>query len=319
MIRRAVRRSYWATCAAYVALNHLDAWRFRAGDIETGSGDAHAALDTDSSLAYLEEVFADYKRYGGVDRFSGRVAEVGPGDSCGVGLLFLEDGCDQVDLVDRYYTRRDVARQARIYRALFEAHPALADRLPAPDFTDERSFRGLLRHCGPEASGEEFFVRHRGYDAIVSRAVLEHLYDPVAALRRMAEALEPGGRLLHKVDLRDHGMFSNHFHELKFLEVPDRLYARMTRASGRPNRVLLHEYREALQAIGLEFTLLVTHLAGVGPIEPHLPYPAIPADARARSLDYVRGVRPRLARSLRSVADEDLSVAGVFLVARKPA
>jgi len=65
-------------------------------------------------LAYIEEVFNDSKRYSGVRRFSGRVAEVGPGDNCGVGLLFLTGGYESVDLVDRFYSKRNSQLSAKL-------------------------------------------------------------------------------------------------------------------------------------------------------------------------------------------------------------
>ncbi len=319
MLRELVKRSTWATCGALVVRNYLDAARFSLGNIETGSGTAHQGLDPTASLGYIHEVFADYKRYAGVERFQGRVAEVGPGDNCGVGLLFLEDGCSQVDLVDRFFSRRNEEQQAAIYRALFAEHPGLAQRFGGTGPCEESAFTGIRRHYGSAAAGEVFFRSHRGYDLIVSRAVFEHLADPLVALRHMAAALNPGGLLLHKVDLRDHALFSDRSHELTFLEIPDWLYPHMVQSSGRPNRVLLHRYRDALRVSGLRFELLVTRLAGEGEVTPHLPWDAIPADRRARALQYVRGVRHRFAASFRQVADEDLAVAGVFLVARNPA
>ena len=145
------------------------------------------------------------------------------------------------------------------------------------------------------------------------------VYDPVAATRDMAAALAPGGVMVHKIDLRDHGMFTPRFQELKFLEVPDWLYPRMTRASGRPNRVLTHEYRAVLDASGLDYELLVTRLAGVGDVTPHMPWERIPAEDTRRSLDFVRSARSNVARSFRDVSERDLAISGLMLVARRRA
>jgi hypothetical protein len=97
--------------------------------------------------------------------------------------------------------------------------------------------------------------------------VFEHVYDPRLAIARMATALKSGGLLLHKVDFRDHGMFSDRMHELTFFEVPDSLYSLMTRDTGRPNRVLIDTYRKALTELVADHDLLVTRLAGVGDID----------------------------------------------------
>lgn len=316
-LARGVRSSTFASCAYYFSTDLWARLRFKTGYINTRSGTTHSSLPLQASLDYILEVFTDYKRYGEVTSFYGRIAELGPGDNCGVGLLFLADGSSSIDLIDRFYSERDSRAHAQIYRTLWDQHPSIAPFVEHADLNRENSFSGIQRQYGPEASAERFFCNHKGYDFIVSRAVLEHVYDPLIALTRMTDALNPRGMLLHKVDLRDHGLFSLRFHELKFLEIPDWLYPLMTRGSGRPNRILLHRYKQCMARLPLETKFLVTRLAGVGAIDPHLIYADIPADLRQRAIDYVQSVRHRFGDSLQDVSDEDVSVAGVFLVARK--
>lgn len=314
---KTVRSSILLSCAYYLCTDILTRIRFRTGDIKTESGTIHSNLSLQASIDYIYEVFTDYKQYTGITSFHGRIAEVGPGDNCGVGLLFLADGCLSVDLVDRFYSRRDSGVQAEIYRVLLERHNDIAAFIEQAESNNEDTFSGINRHYGPEAAAEIFFSTHTGYDFIVSRAVLEHLYDPLTALRKMAEALKPDGMLMHKVDLRDHGLFSRHFHELKFLEIPDWLYPLMTCASGRPNRVLLHRYEQCIAKLPLDAKFLVTRLAGVGDIIPHRIYTDIPLYLRQQAINYIQSVRYKFADSFHGVSDEYLSVAGVFIVARK--
>lgn len=314
---KAIRSSMFLSCAYYFLTNIWIGMRYKMGRICTGSGTIHCRLSFQESLDYIYEVFTDYKQYGGITAFYGQVAELGPGDSCGVGLLFLADGCQSIDLADRFYSHRDSKTHAKLYRTLFESHAGLAPLIERVDFNNEKSFSGINRYYGPEGAAECFFSTHTGYDFIVSRAVLEHLYDPLNALKLMADALNPGGVLLHKVDFRDHGLFSRQFHELKFLEISDGLYSLMTCASGRPNRILMHRYKEYLANLQLDTQLLVTRLAGVGDINPHRIYSEIPLELRLQSISYVQSVRHKFAASLHDVSDEDLSVAGLFLIARK--
>jgi len=80
-----------------------DVWqgyRIRAGDIEASSGVPHAKYSLNQSLDYIEAVFADYKRYGRLDRFHGVGAQTWPGDNAWVALLMRRDGCERVDLID---------------------------------------------------------------------------------------------------------------------------------------------------------------------------------------------------------------------------
>ena len=317
MMRAFVKKQFWLTCAYYLVDNGLARLRGYAGNIETESGTAHVGRSMESSLAYIEEVFNDYKRYSGASHFTGRVAEVGPGDNCGVGLMCLADGCASVDLVDRFYSKRDDRQHAAIYQALIERYAERFAKLGDFDVNDETTFRGLKRYYGESAAAETFFAEPDRYSFIVSRAVLEHVYDPRRAILRMVSALKRDGVLLHKVDFRDHSMFSDNMHELKFFEVSDFLYSRMTRDTGRPNRVLVNTYRQVLTEVIPDHEILVTRLAGVGDIEPHLQYDRIDGVRRKKAVDYVRSVRSKFCKSLRAISDEDLSVAGIFLVAWK--
>lgn len=312
-LNRLVRRSLWLTCLYYL----IDDWRagrrLARGRLETRSGSRHAGLDLDRSLAYIDRVYDDYCRYGGVARFEGVAAEIGPGDNFGVALCLLAGGARELHAIDRYVPERNDASQRRIYEAL-AARPgfaALFDGAPG-----ERSIKGLHYHPGTPA--EMFFrgVTSR-FDAIVSRAVLEHLYDPLAALDDMARALRPGGIMVHRIDLRDHGMFAAR-HPLSFLTIPPWLYRRMTRASGRPNRVLLPAYRDWLKRSGLDGSVRISRLAGIADeIEPVAAEALDPA-LKARAHDTVNTIRPRLAAPFRALDDDALAVSGLVLVARKP-
>jgi SAM-dependent methyltransferase len=292
---------------------------YQLGDIGTDSGRAHSHASLDDSLKYIRDVFEDYRHYAGIDRFYGRVAEVGPGDSCGVGILFLQDGCTQVDLVDKYYSRRDANHQARIVQRLTEANPALfrpGVGICANECT-EGQIVGLSRHYGQQASAEIFFRENRGYDFIVSRAVLEHVDDPRASLAGMAAALNRGGVLLHKVDLTDHEMFTPEHGDLTFLRFRDWYYALIARGSGRPNRILVDRYRSILDSTGLDYRILVTKLIGVGPIAPHVEWDDIDQSLRDKAVSAVRKVQGTLARNFRCKESKDLAVSGIFIVAQK--
>lgn len=311
--KRLARRSLWLTCLYYLLDDWRAARRLVRGRLETRSGSRHAALDLDGSLAYIDRVYGDYCRYGGVERFVGCVAEIGPGDNFGVALRLLAGGAAEVHAIDRYVPERDEAGQRRIYEALATrpGFAALFEGSPS-----ERTIRGLRYHPGTPA--ERFFRETPArFDAIVSRAVLEHLYDPLAALDDMARALKPGGLMIHRIDLRDHGMFAGR-HPLTFLTIPPWLYRRMTRASGRPNRVLMPAYRDWLARSGLIGSLRVSRLAGLADEIVPTPIEALDPTLKARAHDVVRGIRPRLAAPFRALDDDALAVSGVVLVARKP-
>ena len=289
---------------------------FKLGHIGTKSGTYHLHATVDESVRYIRKIFLDYKFYGAVDSFYGKIAEVGTGGSCGVGLLFLLDGCHQVDLIDKYYSTRNMKHQHDIIETLLSP----SDILPInshKQYVGEESIRGLSRYYGAQASAEKFFQDHTGYDFIVSRAVLEHVDNPEYSLALMAKALKPDGMLLHKVDLRDHNMFSSRYDELTFLQIPRWCYTLMTHGSGRFNRVLAHRYQDILDKSGLDYTILVTRLVGVGEITPHVPWEMIDQRLRTRAISMVKALKSSFAKEFQDVDDKFLSIAGLFIVARK--
>jgi SAM-dependent methyltransferase len=175
----------------------------------------------------------------------------------------------------------------------------------------------MSRHYGQNAAAETFFENNQGYDFIVSCAVLEHVYDPLRAIKAASAALNPGGMLLHQIDCRDHGQFSTSFHELKFLEIPVAMYSPLKWGGG-PNRVRLSAYIGTLNSLPLDYRILVTSLAGVADaLEPALPLEQISKPTLDASREFVNGVRGRFAAPFRDMPIEDLMVTSFMIVAKR--
>jgi SAM-dependent methyltransferase len=158
------------------------------------------------------------------------------------------------------------------------------------------------------------------FSLIVSRAVLEEVHDIDRALMALDRVLEPGGRMIHKIDLSDYGIFSRHgMHPLEFLTIPEPVYRLMTEHSGHPNRRRLDYYRARMQELGYSAELLVTSVVGEpGEILPHRPVIQEGKDYSSRSLELIKEIRTHLAWPFRKLPDADLLVSGIFLVAQKP-
>ena len=312
-VKRVLRRNTAALCTAYLLHDWLWGLRLAFGSLTTRSGDTHAQLDLKASLAVIESTVDAYCRLAGVRSFDGDVAEVGPGDSLGVAMLLRARGARSVFAVDRFITRRDSDRQHRIYAALASRHglypPGFQAGWPVVD--------GIHYHPGQAA--EEYFKRNRNsFDAILSNAVMEHLYDPLGALDDMLNALRPGGVMVHLIDLRDHGMFAER-DPLTFLTIPEWLYRRMVRYSGRPNRILFADYRNWLEKHGLETDNLgVTQIVGEPEMATPQPLRRIDSKVMARGAIRVRALRPRFAPRIARHYDDELAVATCTLVIRKP-
>jgi SAM-dependent methyltransferase len=288
-------------------------------------GARHAGWDLDRSLGYVEWVLGDYLAHGGLspERLSGaRVLEVGPGDNLGVALRLLGLGARQVVCVDRFVTARDRDQQRTINTALIEFMPedqrARLDPVltPAGDIRPGQDRLVLIEGMPIEDAAERLDGE---FDLIVSRAVLMHVYDLDAAMKAMTRLLVPSGAMSHKVDLSDLRLFTEGgHHPLTFLTIPDRLWDRMRRNTGLPNRLLANYYRETLEAWNYEVELLISRLIGQSELE--TPAPAEGLGARIeQAAPLVEEIRPRLLERFRDLPVADLAAASVFVNARKPA
>ncbi|MES2252371.1 MAG: methyltransferase domain-containing protein [Pseudomonadota bacterium] len=305
-------------CLAYIAHNLRIHLRGFSGDIESTSGTTHATINVCESVHYITDVFQDYKRLSGLDHFYGKMAEIGPGDNVGVALMFLNDGCTKADLADRFYSKRNAEKQSDIYTHLSDAHPAIKNTLNQSNLSDDTTFPMIKRYYGKKAAGETFFSDHQGYDIIVSRSVLEHLNDPILSLNAMYNALNPGGQLIHKVDLRDHAMFTPNRHDSTFLAIPSWIYSLMTKGSGFPNRVLIHEYKQAMKEIGCPHDFFVTGLYGAESLDSEYKFEEIPIGLKEKAMQHFNRYKKSYASQFKNIDQDDLIVSGFFLVAKKP-
>lgn len=310
-LKSLIQRYRATTVAWYVFDDARTGWRLSRGRLGTDSGSHDWPLE--EMIRYIDQSVADYKRMGGFSEYAGTVAEIGPGDTLGIAASMRAHGAAHVHAIDRYVSYRDPDLSRRIYEELGR-RPGWEHMFDGPP--GEATLQGVTYHAGIPA---ERFFRESGiaFDLIVSCAVMEHLYDPIGALDDMAAALRPGGTMVHRIDLRDHGMFRG-AHPLTFLTTPDWLHALMTRNSGRPNRVLADSYREWAARQPGEGRLIVSMVAGLDePMEAES-FGALPETARRSGLAAVSEIRPKLAARYRHTPDEDIAISSCALVYRAP-
>ena len=236
------KRSRSAVIAARVAKDRMAAVGMGLRLPIKRQGATHRGLPVEQSLRYIDQVFTDYVRYGELtpERLGGASAlELGPGDNFGVALRLIAAGAERVTTLDRFITWRDPEQQRRIHRALIATLPPQEAERAATALSDDaelgvdptriRVIQGVAAEDAPASLGEGSF------DLIVSRAVLEHVNDLTGAFSAMDRMIAPGGLITHKVDLRDHGLFTDGGHNpLTFLTIGDRLYRWMGEHSGLP-------------------------------------------------------------------------------------
>ncbi len=249
------------------------------------------------------------------------VAELGPGDSIGVGLAALLCGAERYVALDIFpYTQHE-----RWLAMLEDLIDLFARRAPVPDDREFPSIRPRLeRYDYPQylqdgarldaarlhqlrkdigASGSErvryicpWFdaaqVRRESIDLIFSQAVMEHVTNLEEAYRASFEWLKAGGLASHIIDFRSHGVseaWNGHW------RYPQRLWRlAVARREFTMNREPLSTHLDLARRAGFEIVHCQKEVRGDG-----LP-------------------RQRLARPFRDLTDEDHRVSGTHLILRKP-
>lgn len=149
-----------------------------------------------------------------------RVLEIGPGDALSSALVAYALGARQTLLID---SGRYASTDMRIYAAL--ANVLRDAGLACPDVNVSDSFAGMLEAVRAQYLTDGLAslnqIAESSVDFAFSNAVLEHirLRDFLPMMKALRRAMDPGGRVYHKVDLRDH--LAEGLNNLRF---PDRFW-----------------------------------------------------------------------------------------------
>jgi SAM-dependent methyltransferase len=279
--RTALDRAYESALAHRAP--KLYAWRIRRR--------RGAAVQPEESARYARAVADDYEAIAlaaGVitsrgDLWRGRrVLELGPGDLRSVGLIARARGADRYIAVDAYdIESRDEEKNREVYERVAEREGLPRDQ-----------WRELLAGTTVRANFADVASDGRRVDLVISRAVLEHVRDLPGLFASLAPVLADDAVLIHKVDLRSHGMHRDNV--LDFLLFPEAVYQQMASHLDLPNRVRAPAYL----TLGARDGLRVVH-ASV---------------SHRTSLDTVRALRPHLPPAFAQLPEEELRVLGLWLV-----
>lgn len=105
-----------------------------------------------------------------------------------IDLRFLHDDGSRDLIVGRVAEAGRILDVGASMRGHLEAIAARTETLDINDFGDYPDILGDV--CSPFPPGME-----NRYDAVIALAILEHVYDPAAAIRNFERALKPGGQL----------------------------------------------------------------------------------------------------------------------------
>jgi SAM-dependent methyltransferase len=321
------KHNAWFVIATNIGADFLRKSGWISGQIGQAAALNPPEAELSHDVARTQAIYGAYLHYAGWEdsQVPGkRILELGPGYHIGVPLLFAAQGASYVAGLDKFvpfqtgpyfsdfYSRlRDTLspKQKADFDRAIQLQPQLALHSARIQYIYRKELAEVVNQLGAGT-----------FDLIASNAVIEEMYDPERTFQAQDRLLRPGGWLVHKIDLRDYGMFTKYgFPELEFLTVPEWAYRRMAEASGQPNRRRVKYYRDVARRLGYSCQIYVTYVLGVetelipprSHIQRGLDYPD-------SSLQMIRAIRPRLAAQFRELSDADLLVQGIFLVARKP-
>jgi hypothetical protein len=321
------KHNSWFVIASNIGADSLRRIGWTKGQIGQGSVLNPPETGLERDLAKTLSIYDSYVNYAGWEeaQIAGkRILELGPGYHIGVLLLFAAHGAGYVAGLDKFvpfqtgpyfhkfYSRlRDTLADGEKakFDAAIQLQPQIALRAGRGGYIYGKELPEVVTELGPGT-----------YDLISSNAVIEEMYNPDPIFEAQDRLLQPGGVLVHKIDLGDYGVFTKyHFPALEFLTVPEWAYRPMSEAAGQPNRRRVNYYRDVARRLGYTWRIYVTYILGVDrelvppklQIEPTVDYPD-------SSLQMIREIRPRLAAQFRGISDADLLVQGIFFVARKP-
>lgn len=316
---------------AYTALRSAQARRrYESGDIGSIGGSTTVHRPLSESLDYIQRVFHDFNRYAGLnpDSVAGkRMAEIGPGDNLGLGLLYLAWGAATYTGLDRFFSEHDENRERDIYlglrTTLGSSERARFDE--AVDLSQGIRFNeAKIRYrYGVAAEDCDVTLGPNTADILLSRVVIQSV-NLERAFPAMHNVLSPGGLMAHKLDFRDLGVFAqNGYHPLEFRTLEEDCYQWMIQGGDHPNRRHIPYYREFLTRHHYDFQLLRTGVISPEPpgfwraVDPHTEELILGVHFSAEDVAWVESIRPRLIPEFRSLPAADLLSAGLFLVARK--
>jgi hypothetical protein len=328
-LKKVARKSKTFIIVSNIYHNWRAERRFKAGNIEYTGGSTHSVVchfSLPQSLGYINDVFEDFLRYSGFtpEMLKGKkVLEIGHGDSVGVALRFIAASAERVVCIDKFYSKQDPSQQHNIYTALRNQLSEDERRRfdEAVDLTNgtklnEEKLKAMYG-TGIEDAGQAFEPGY--FDIIISRVALQSVFEIDTAFSVMDRLLHSGGQMWHKIDLSDLGMFRDcGMNPLTFLTVPESIYRLMIKDTGKANRRLINYYRDKMAELGYTAKYLVTAIFGRKDlVVPHKEKIVPGVDYSEQTETLINQVRPQLDSKFRDMSDEDLAVAGIFLIAQK--
>lgn len=266
-------------------------------------------------------------RHSGMRQMPDTAAELGPGDSLGIGLAALISGVERyfaldvvryanaernleifADLVELFTAREDIPGEDEFpdTKPYLESYEFPADILDDGAMTEALGNERLkkIKNSIADNDGKNCCIRYivpwfdasnlreDSVDFVFSQAVLEHVDDLPGAYAALYTWLKPGGFMSHQIDLKSHGMAGGWNGHWGYSDFAWKLIrgARPYLINREPHSVHLRLMKKA----GFD----------------------IVCDRRVQTPSSIS--RSRLAPRFQNLSDDDLATSGAFIQAIKP-
>ncbi|MHA1250169.1 MAG: class I SAM-dependent methyltransferase [Candidatus Helarchaeota archaeon] len=326
MFKDYLKYSKWIIILYHILTNLKSGLYLFSGKYDTTSGSIIQKKGVKESLNYINTVFRDYIKYGKIkskDLNQKVVLEIGPGDNFGVALNFLIEGASKVICIDKFYPLRSKNKEIKFYHyfrnSLNENKKKIFDNIIRFNKNIKINQQKLEYHFGIGIEDALKILKPNSIDIIVSRSVLEHIYNINSAMNVINELLVPGGLMIHKIDFRDHKMFSFKHHSLEFLTIPKPLYTLMTKYSGKPNRKLMNYYYFKVKELKYNFNILITSILGYKKeLKKYINWNDFDPKLEKKAEVLIKKIKSSLCYEFRIIPKKILMISGIFLIAKKP-
>lgn len=313
----------WVIVSYNILNNLFSMLKIRLGIIKTARDKLLGKKSVSQSIEYINRVFKDYLNYSPLtlkDLKNKSILEIGPGDNLGVAIKFIMSGALNVICLDKFYIERDLERELILYR---EMRKIFNNKKYFDHFLDLKKEIKINKHrlnyiYGYGIDDSLTLFKKESFDLIISRAVLEHIYNIDEAFNVMDIILKRGGIIIHKIDFRDQGMFTEYgFHPLTFLTIPEFIYKLMVKHSSKPNRNLIDFYINKMKSLEYKTDIFITSIVGQhDELLPHKKESLYNLDYQ-KSNDLVISIQNSLLKKFRCLSVKQLSISGIFLISQK--
>ncbi len=306
---------------------NLKVWiKFKLGIKEHVAGNRFINSDVEEVLKTINKVFKNYLAYGKIEAKSiegAKVLEIGPGDSFGVALKFLFKGAEEVICFDKFYANRDKKLLKEVYQEIVSGQnkyrfETLFDKELLP-INPIKYYYGKGIEKIKLKKNTDFYSKK--FDLIISNQVLQEIYNPKPAFKKMIKLLSVGGKMIHHIDFEPYNYFrANSPKEYDFLTYQEFLYKWMVNKRGMTNRKRISEYIEFLDKIdGIKYEFIVysTFLNKKALKNGPVVYPNFDNEVIAYYKELVKTQQKDIRPKYRKLPIEDFIVGNAYLVIEK--